>query len=320
MERNEAKEMINLALPGLSDKDKDDLADAFGDYPLVIRHVCDVFPNQAAPMANFCEQLIGDAQKLASDVETWDESILLTVLRRTVALIKQRNEDAYELLVLMTFMGYRVSRQLLATLFRHFVSDGPSINARFAYAVQTLKSFSLVRCHQEQDCPKCRLTHEFCTMHPFTQEVLRREFGPRVEEVFPVIVRVQSSLSNYAGAFPEDEKKALRNDGWLTLTPGEYVWEFLANQNAAWQSLLRQRNIDLEPMRPSERYPLILDLYASLGMLPAEYQPQSEEEQRLDDLFLKLADATWAAEQQTDHQGTSGSTDASSGSPSRLGE
>jgi hypothetical protein len=179
MERAETIEMISRHLPDLDADDMEHLASTFADHPLVISHVCRLFPNQEAPLRRFCDELARDARHLAARVQTEDQSMLLAILRRTVRLVRQRDVPAYEMLVFMSFMWDHIWRPLLWRYFEKRYSSslkGASASLRFAHAVSVLKAFSLIQVESWSE-------GFFCVMHPFTQEVLRLEFDSRQDQV-----------------------------------------------------------------------------------------------------------------------------------------
>jgi len=196
MERDESVEMISRELPRLSDKDKKDLAEAFSDYPLVISRACALFPNQAAPMVRFCDQLKADARKLASQVKTEDGAILLVILRRLVTLVKRRDRSgmAYELLVVAAFIAPRLPYPILSGYLKTFPGDGRRGDVRLPYAIDILRSLSLI-----QVDPIEKMT----IIHPFIAVVLMGEFEQHLEEVFVRFVLL-ARLSARLKPLPED--------------------------------------------------------------------------------------------------------------------
>jgi hypothetical protein len=199
MGRTEAVKMAKTQLSGVSEEDIDYLASTFNDYPLVIGHVCAHFPNQQAPLRRLCDELKRDARRLAERVETEDKSLLLAILRRTVRLVKRRDKATFELLVFMCFIDERMYRPILWRYFEAFMPDEASNNMLFAYAISNLKTFALIQCEPGP--------LGYCTMHPFTQEVLKLEFDSRQVEVLarfmPIVEEHMYGILGQSGTVSE---------------------------------------------------------------------------------------------------------------------
>jgi hypothetical protein len=188
MEKGECIEMAKSRLPDVSDDDADYLVSSFNGYPLVIDHVCALFPNQAAPLRRLCDELKRDGTRLAGQGRTEDQSIFLAILQRTMRLVKQRDKNAYELVVIMSFIDHVIYKPLLLRYFERLFNFHARSSATIAFtmAIGLLERFSLI---QFDSTPK-----GFCIMHPFTQEVLSNEFDSRRHEVLLRILIASNDL------------------------------------------------------------------------------------------------------------------------------
>jgi hypothetical protein len=188
MEKGECIEMVKSRLSDVSDDDADYLVSSFNGCPLVIDHVCALFPNQLAPLRRLCDELKRDGTELAGQVRTEDQSILHAILRRTMRLVKQRDKNAFELVVIMSFIDHVVYKPLLLRYFERLFNfhARSSASIGFAMAIGLLEKFSLI---QFDPTPK-----GFCIMHPSTQEVLRSEYDSRRHEVVARIFIASNGL------------------------------------------------------------------------------------------------------------------------------
>jgi hypothetical protein len=223
MERPESLLLIRGRLPNLLDEDAEYLAWSFGDYPLVIWHVCTVFPNQQSSMRVICDSLQRDARQLAGEVKAEGQAILLVILRRTVKIVVARDRQALDLLSIISFIGHLSYKSYLAIAFQGFVAKESIPNFRFAMAIAVLKEFALVQFDSSPDGE--------ATIHPFTQAILRRELESKAERIFVLVTQVMMTLYlDYQ--FAKDFTKEIEESGIDASNEHERAQFFHTNSKA----------------------------------------------------------------------------------------
>jgi len=182
MNTEEAVLMIQSRLPHLGEETANKLASTLHQYPLVINYASGLLAHQDLSI----DELLAETQELAANVPVEADTNLITVLERSLSLLKEKNELALFMLAIISFLDLNpyVHQK---TLIRLVMMNEPATAAQLQclQAVKMLCDFQLI-----EPEPKGILT-----IHPLTREVLQSLL---IDEIYNIGDIVASWFTQYS--------------------------------------------------------------------------------------------------------------------------
>lgn len=164
MRTTEAILMIRSRPPHLEEGDAEKLASKLHQYPLVMRHACGVLAQQDLSID---ELLAADTGEFVAKVPVEVGKDLIAVLGYSLSLLRRRNELAFFMLAVITFLDLNpyVYEKALVRLVTVKMTDAPTATERLqcAQAIEVLHDFQLIDSERKGSL----------AIHPLTQEVLQ---------------------------------------------------------------------------------------------------------------------------------------------------